>query len=54
MEEWGEPIKKTVATAHYDWVIDTEIPIFKNESREYINHRILYEEKPDINITYIN
>ena len=35
-QEWGEPIKKTMVTAHYDWFIDTEIPIFKNEGREYI------------------
>ena len=27
-----------------DWVIDKEIPVFKNESRKYINDLILYKE----------
>ena len=34
--DWGE-----------GWRIDTEIPIFKGEGREYINSCILYEEKLD-------
>ena len=34
--DWGE-----------GWRIDTEIPIFKGEGREYINRCILYEEKLD-------
>ena len=44
-QEWGEPIKKTMVTAHYDWVIDTEIPIFKGEGRDYIESRIQPEEE---------
>lgn len=44
-QEWGEPIKKTMVTAHYDWVIDTEIPIFKGEGREYIECLIQPEEE---------
>ena len=35
--DWGE-----------GWRIDTEIPIFKGEGREYVNRCILYEEKPEI------
>jgi tRNA(His) 5'-end guanylyltransferase len=44
-QEWGEPIIKTVVTTHYDWVIDTEIPIFKGEGREYIECLIQPEEE---------
>ena len=44
-QEWGEPIVKTMVTAHYDWVIDTEIPIFKSEGRDYIEFRIQPEEE---------
>ena len=44
-QEWGEPIIKTVVTTHYDWVIDTEIPIFKGEEREYIECLIQPEEE---------
>ena len=44
-QEWGEPIIKTMVTAHYDWVIDTEIPIFKGEGREYIECLIQPEEE---------
>ena len=44
-QEWGEPIQKTMVTAHYDWVIDTEIPIFKGEGREYIECLIQPEEE---------
>lgn len=44
-QEWGEPIVKTMVTAHYDWVIDTEIPIFKGEGREYIECLIQPEEE---------
>ena len=35
--DWGE-----------GWRIDTEIPIFKGEGREYVNRCILYEEKLEI------
>ena len=44
-QEWGEPIQKTMVTTHYDWVIDTEIPIFKGEGREYIERLIQPEEE---------
>ena len=44
-QEWGEPIIKTMVTAHYEWVIDTEIPIFKGEGREYIECLIQPEEE---------
>ena len=44
-QEWGEPIQKTMVTTHYDWVIDTEIPIFKGEGREYIECLIQPEEE---------
>ena len=43
--EWGDPIKKTMVTTHYDWVIDTEIPIFKNEGRDYIDNLIFIENE---------
>ena len=43
--EWGDPIKKTIVTAHYNWVIDTEIPIFKNEGRDYIDNLIFIENE---------
>ena len=45
---------KTGAVERPHWEIDLEIPIFKNEGREYINHRILYNEKPEITIACIN
>ena len=41
--DWGE-----------GWRIDTEIPIFKEEGRQYINKRILYEEKEYIKCLNIN
>ena len=44
-QEWGEPIIKTMVTTHYEWVIDTEIPIFKGEGREYIECLIQPEEE---------
>ena len=44
-QEWGEPIKKTAVTTHYGQVIDTEIPIFKGEGREYIECLIQPEEE---------
>ena len=43
--EWGDPITKTMVTTHYDWVIDTEIPIFKNEGRDYIDNLIFIENE---------
>ena len=43
-QEWGEPIKKTMVTAHYDWVIDLDIPIFKGEDRNYIEQFIYVGE----------
>lgn len=44
-QEWGDPIIKTMVTTHYDWVIDTEIPIFKGEGRDYIESLIQPEEE---------
>ena len=48
----GEVITWAAERPH--WEIDLEIPIFKNEEREYINRRILYKEKPETTIAYIN
>lgn len=45
---------ETGAIERPHWEIDLEIPIFKNDGREYINRRILYEEKPETTIAYIN
>ena len=45
---------ETGSTERPHWEIDLEIPIFKNEGREYINRRILYKEKPEITIACIN
>jgi len=45
---------ETGAVERPHWEIDLEIPIFKNEGREYINRRILYKEKPETTIAYIN
>ena len=45
---------KTGAVERPHWEIDLEIPIFKNDGREYINRRILYEEKPETTIVCIN
>ena len=28
----------------YGWIVDNEIPIFKNDGRKYINDRIFYLE----------
>jgi tRNA(His) 5'-end guanylyltransferase len=39
----GEVITWAAERPH--WEIDLEIPIFKEEGRQYINKRILYEEK---------
>ena len=39
----GEVITWAAERPH--WEIDLEIPIFKEEGRQYINERILYEEK---------
>ena len=44
-QEWGDPIIKTMVTTHYDWVIDTEIPLFKNEGRDYIDNLIFIENE---------
>ena len=56
----------TFATEHEDgsvttgaverphWEIDLEIPIFKEECRQYINRRILYEEPNMSKVMYIN
>lgn len=43
--EWGDPIRKTMITTHYDWVIDTEIPLFKNGGRDYIDNLIFIENE---------
>ena len=48
----GEVI--TWATERPHWEIDLEIPIFKEEGRQYINHRILYEESNEPKAVYIN
>ena len=45
---------ETGAVERPHWEIDLEIPIFKNNEREYINRRILYEEKPETTIVCIN
>ena len=42
----------TGAVERPHWEIDLEIPIFKEEGRQYINRRILYEEVPDVKIVY--
>ena len=59
-------VSVTFATEHEDgsvttgaverphWEIDLEIPIFKEESRQYINRRILYEEPNEPKVVYIN
>lgn len=59
-------VSVTFATEHEDgsvttgaverphWEIDLEIPIFKEESRQYINRRILYEEPNVPKVVYIN
>ena len=43
--EWGEPITKTMVITRYEWIIDTEIPIFKNEGRDYIDNLIFIENE---------
>jgi tRNA(His) 5'-end guanylyltransferase len=45
---------ETGAAERPHWEIDLEIPIFKEEGRQYINRRILYKEVPDVKIAYIN
>lgn len=59
-------VSVTFATEHEDgsvttgaverphWEIDLEIPIFKEEGRQYINRRILYEEPNMPKVVYIN
>lgn len=59
-------VSVTFATEHEDgsvttgaverphWEIDLEIPIFKDEGRQYINRRILYEEPNEPKVVYIN
>ena len=59
-------VSVTFATEHEDgsvttgaverphWKIDLEIPIFKEEGRQYINRRILYEEPNMPKVVYIN
>ena len=42
----------TVERPH--WEIDLEIPIFKEEGRQYINRRILYDAPDEPKIVYIN
>lgn len=36
--EWGDPIVRTLVRSR--WIIDTEIPIFKGEGRDYIERLI--------------
>ena len=59
-------VSVTFATEHEDgsvttgaverphWEIDLEIPIFKEEGRQYINRRILYKEPNMPKVVYIN
>lgn len=59
-------VSVTFATEHEDgsvttgaverphWEIDLEIPIFKEEGRQYINRRILYEESNVPKVVYVN
>ena len=44
----------TGAVERPHWEIDLEIPIFKNEGRQYINHRILYDAPDEPKNVYIN
>lgn len=44
-QEFGEPEVREIARQYYDWVIDTEIPIFKGEGRKYIEDLIQPEEE---------
>ena len=44
----------TGAVERPHWEIDLEIPIFKDEGRQYINHRILYDAPDEPKIVYIN
>ena len=43
--DWGKPYTKEIKTARYGWVIDTEIPIFKGDGRDYIESLIQPEEE---------
>lgn len=43
-KEFGEPEIREIARQYYEWVIDTEIPIFKGEGRAYIEDLIQPEE----------
>ena len=45
---------ETGAVERPHWEIDLNIPIFKDEGRQYINHRILYEEEEKTPVIYIN
>lgn len=43
---FGEDVKKHVVNIEYPhWVIDTEIPIFKGEDREYIDRLVFVGEE---------
>ena len=44
----------TCATERPHWEIDLEIPIFKEEGRQYINHRILYEASDELKAVHID
>jgi hypothetical protein len=44
----------TWAAERPHWEIDLEIPIFKEEGRQYINKRILYEEQGRFECVNIN
>ena len=44
----------TCATERPHWEIDLEIPIFKEEGRQYINHRILYEASDEPKAVYVS
>jgi len=45
---------ETGAVERPHWEIDLEIPIFKEEGRQYINRRILYDAPDEPKIVYIN
>lgn len=44
-QDFGEPEVREIARQYYEWVIDTEIPIFKGEGRKYIEDLIQPEEE---------
>ena len=45
---------ETGAVERPHWEIDLDIPIFKDDNREYINRRILYDEPNVVKVVYVN